>query len=227
MPKLSIIIPAFNEQSTIARILQQVLDVPLPAWDKEIIVINDGSTDGTGTALTAFLSKIIYLENSTNQGKGTAIRLALERVSGDAVIIQDADLEYHPKELPAMISELEISGADIIYGSRNLKPRRRGYRHYVLGVWVLTKLINILYDARLTDVYTGYKLFRTSPLKHLDLSSSGFEIEAELTLKALKNGYQIIEVPIDYFPRSFAQGKKIGIWDWLIGIYTIFKDYLH
>ncbi len=223
MPKLSIIIPAYNEEKTIAVILQQVLAQNILDWQKEIIVINDGSKDKTEAALQSYLGSIKYLKNETNLGKGASIALALNAATGDAVIIQDADLEYHPKEFPIMLAALSDPKVDIVYGSRNLKPKRRGYIHYIIGVWVLTKLTNLLYKGDLTDVYTGYKLFRTPVARALGVESAGFEVEAEMTIKALNRGYLIKEVPIDYFPRSFNEGKKIGLIDWFKGVYAIIK----
>lgn len=221
MKKLSIIVPAFNEEQSIATVLGQVLEQNTLDWQKEIIVINDGSRDRTEEALSAFRDRIVYLKNEQNLGKGASLARAIGAATGDAFIIQDADLEYHPKEFPLMLAALSDPSVDIVYGSRNLKPKRRGYPHYVLGVWVLTKLCNWLYRGDLTDIYTGYKLFRAKAAKSLGIISSGFEVEAELTIKALKRGYIIKEVPIDYFPRSFAQGKKIGFGDWVKGVYTI------
>lgn len=221
MKKLSIIIPAYNEEKTIATILRQVLAQNTLDWEKEIIVINDGSKDKTEEALSPFRDKIVYLKNDINLGKGASLAKALSAATGDAMIIQDADMEYHPKEFPVMLAALADPDVDIVYGSRNLKPKRRGYPHYILGVWVLTKLCKALYGGDLTDVYTGYKLFRTPVARSLGITSSGFEVEAEITIKALKKGYRIREVPIDYFPRSFQEGKKIGFSDWLKGVYTI------
>lgn len=223
MSKLSIIIPAYNEENTIAEILRQVLAQDTLGWQKEIIVVNDGSADKTEQALSPFRGKIIYLKNETNRGKGASIAEALAAATGDAVIIQDADLEYHPKEFPVMLAALSDPAVDIVYGSRNLKPKRRGYPHYVLGVWVLTALANQMYRGDLTDVYTGYKLFRIRAARSLGITSSGFEVEAEITIKALKQGLKIKEVPIDYYPRSFREGKKINLFDFFKGLYTIIR----
>lgn len=223
MPKLSIIIPAFNEEQTIAKVLEEVLQQDISPWEREILVINDGSVDGTENALLPFLGKIRYLKNPRNLGKGASIARAIEEASGDAVIIQDADLEYHPKEFPVMLACLTDPEVHIVYGSRELKPKHRGYPHYVLGVWILTALNNVLHGGNLTDIYTGYKLFRTPVAKSLKIASSGFEVEAEITIKALQNKFKIKEVPIDYFPRSFAEGKKIVLRDWFKGLYTIIK----
>jgi len=226
MPKLSIIIPAFNEEKTIQDVLNKVFAIDIPGWDKEAVVINDGSTDQTEQRLADFRDRIIYLKNDSNLGKGASLRKALDRVTGEAVIIQDADLEYDPADLPALVKVLDNPAVHIVYGSRNLMPGRRGYPHYVLGVWVLTKLLNALYRGKLTDVYTGYKLFRTPVARELEFTSPGFEVEAELTIKALKKNYIIREVAINYYPRSFREGKKIGLADWFKGVYTIIRHRL-
>lgn len=223
MPKLSIIIPAFNEEQTIAKVLEEVLQQDTLDWEKEILVVNDGSVDKTEQVISSFFDKIRYLKNPRNLGKGASIARAIAEASGDAIIIQDADLEYHPKEFPLMLAAFTDPEVHIVYGSRELKPKRRGYLHYVLGVWILTSLTNWLHGGDLTDIYTGYKLFRTPVARSLKIVSSGFEVEAEITIKALKNKFNIKEVPIDYFPRSFAEGKKIGFRDWFRGLYTIIK----
>lgn len=219
--KLSIIVPAYNEEKTIASVLERLVALNLAPWEKEIIVINDGSRDQTQTAVAPFLRNVIYLAHETNRGKGAGIQTALARAAGDAVVIQDADLEYDPAEIQNLLAVYRDNTA--VFGSRNLHPDRTGYPHYVLGVWVLTKLINILYWARLTDAYTCYKLIPTAVMRELNLESLGFEFEAELTCKLLKNYIPIKEIAIRYFPRKFAEGKKIKAKDGLIGIWTILK----
>jgi glycosyltransferase involved in cell wall biosynthesis len=154
-----------------------------------------------------------------------AIQTGLKAVSGQAVIIQDADLEYSPADWPRLLKELK-SDPGAVYGSRNINPKKRGYFHYVLGVWLLTKLNNLLFGSRLTDTYTCYKLFPVQVIKSIPLTSHGFEIEAEITAKILKKGLTIKEVPINYSPRKFSQGKKIRFWDGLLGLWTIIKNWL-
>lgn len=223
---LTIIIPALNEETTIADVLQRTLTQELPAgWEREIIVVNDGSTDRTETALAPHLPRIKYLKHETSQGKGAAIHNALRHANGHAVIIQDADLEYSPSEIPALVMELERRPDHAaVFGSRNLKPQRQGYRHYVWGVAALTAATNLLYGSRLTDTYTCYKLIRADVLKIIPLQSRGFEFEAEITAKLLRVGHKIAEVPIDYSPRSFAEGKKINWKDGARGLWTIVKN---
>jgi len=222
---LSIVIPALNEERTIGPVIEKVMaqDLPEP-WNKEIIVINDGSTDRTEESLRPHLAKIKYIKHPENRGKGAAIRTAIEHASGHAVIIQDADLEYSPDEFPALLAELDsYPDHAAVYGSRNIHPDRQGYTTFVWGVAVLTFVNNLLYGSRLTDTYTCYKLFRTPVLKSIPLASRGFEFEAEITAKLLRHGHKIREIPIRYVPRSFAEGKKIRWQDGVRGLWTIIK----
>ena len=219
---LSVIIPAYNEERTIAAVVERVLAVPLPGWEKEIIVVDDGSRDETRARVRQFLGAIRLLAHEENQGKGAAIRTGIAAASGDAVIIQDADMEYDPADWPAMLVAFEEGEGAVIYGSRELRPDRRGYPHYVAGVKMLTAFNNMLFRSRLTDIYTCYKLFPASLIKALPLTSTGFEFEAEVTGALLRRGVQIREVPIRYAPRSFADGKKIRCRDGVIGIRTLF-----
>lgn len=226
--KLSILIPAFNEEKTITQVITRVNEQIYPGWDKEIIVIDDGSTDGTITKIQETRNKIDNLKLIThkkNQGKGSAIKTGLAAAfdaGADTVIVQDADLEYDPADIKLLLDELD-RGADVVYGSRNLKPERRGYSHYILGSKVMDFLVNLFFGTRLTDVYTCYKLFKTDVLRKIGIQSTGFEMEMELTVKALKMGYQIKEVPIHYYPRKFNEGKKIRAKDGLKGILTLLK----
>lgn len=223
MRRLSIIIPAYNEAKTITDVLARVFEQNYHGWDKEIIVVNDDSSDGTAEKLRPFLNKIKYLKHSRNQGKGAAIRTGVEIMSGDAVIVQDADLEYDPADIQKLLNVLGNRDNLVIYGSRNLNPERRGYSHYVIGSKILDWLVNLFFDERLTDVYTCYKLFPTEIIKKINIESRGFELEMELTVKTLKMGYHIKEVPIHYYPRKFHEGKKIRAKDGLKGVWTLLK----
>ncbi|TSA45923.1 glycosyltransferase family 2 protein, partial [bacterium] len=166
------------------------------------------------------------ISHEKNQGKGAAIQTGLKNATGDAVIIQDADLEYDPNDIKLLILEMQRDpDLAAVYGSRNLKPKRRGYSFFILGVYVLTQLVNILYRSKLTDVYTCYKLIRTPVFKSLGISSSGFEFEMEVTVKMLQRKLAIAEVPISYNPRKFEEGKKIRFLDGLIGLWVLFKNY--
>lgn len=220
--KLSIIIPTFNEQDTILTTLSDIKKIKIPNWQKEIIIINDGSTDKTKEKLyKTKLKNIKNITHSKNLGKGAAIKTGINFATGDAILIQDADLEYSPKEWVKLLRYFNKN--TIIYGSRNLIKKRQGYKHYIFGVWFLTLISNLLFQSRLTDIYTCYKLIPTKLINSLDLKSNGFEIEAEITAKALKQKILIKEVAINYIPRSFSQGKKIRIKDGLKGLFTLLK----
>lgn len=224
---LSIIIPVYNEEKTLSRVLERVNAISIKGYEKEIIVVDDGSTDRTGEILEwrsgQFQLKV--RRHKRNMGKGRAVRTGLTKVTGEVVIIQDADLEYEPGEIKNLL-KIYDKKKTVVYGSRNLKPKRRGYSHYVLGVWILTKVCNILYGAALTDVYTGYKLFPSKWLKEIKLMRDGFEFEAEVTAKLLKRGIEIQEVAISYSPRKFEEGKKIKVRDGIKGLYTLIKERL-
>ena len=221
--KLSILIPAYNEAKTIAEVLEKVLAQNYAGWDKEIIVINDASRDSTAQKVQPFLGQIKYIEHSANQGKGAAIKTGMEVMTGNAVVVQDADLEYDPADIQKLLDALGNRADMVVYGSRNLNPARRGYSHYVIGSKILDGLVNLFFGAKLTDVYTCYKLFPAEIIKKINIESRGFELEMELTVKTLKMGYKIKEVPIHYYPRKFQEGKKIRARDGLKGIWTLLK----
>ncbi len=224
MKKLTIIVPAFNEGKTIEEIITRIERAETPGYEKEIIVIDDGSQDGT-EAILRKLSETPHFKlfrHNANYGKGSAIQTGLEAATGEFVIIQDADLEYDPSEYSAMLSALD--GPKLaIYGSRNLGNTQRGYFLAFFGGKFLTGLTNLLYHSKLTDINTGYKLFETSHLKTLELKSNRFNFCEEVTVKLLKSGIRIKEIPISYSPRTFSEGKKVGIWDGIIGAWTIIK----
>ena len=225
--KLSILIPAYNEEKTIAHVLDKVMAQNYAGWEKEIIVVDDGSIDNSkvkmqNAKLQLKIQNLLLIQHEKNLGKGAAIRTGLGKISGDAVIVQDADLEYDPADIKLLLDELD-HGADVVFGSRELQPERRGYWHDVLGVRFLTWLVNLFFGAKLTDVYTCYKLFRADVIKDINIESRGFELEMELTVKTLRMGFDIKEVPIHYYPRKFSEGKKIRAKDGLKGIWTLLK----
>ena len=225
--KLSVIIPAFNEKGTIKEIVKKVSAAP---FEKEIIVVDDGSTDGTADVLKELEVPATIIFHEANTGKGASIKSALKKVTGDIVIIQDADLEYDPQEFGKLIEPILNGETEVVYGSRNLKTDAGG-RHanpissssFYLGGIFLSKLANFLYGTQITDESTGYKVFKTEVIKNIDLKCRGFAFCAEVTAKLCRKGYRIKEVPISYRPRGFKQGKKIHWYDGLIAVITLLK----
>lgn len=208
---LSIIVPVYNEERTIQKVIKQLLDLKLKGWEKQIIVINDGSTDKTEEKLKKYSSRIIYDKNQLNIGKGRAIKTGLKHASGKVVIIQDADLEYNPKDILELIKHYDSKSSVAVYGSRRLGSKRKGYFFYVLGDSLANFLFSFIFRQSTTDIFTGYKVVKTSLLKKMELKSKGFEVEMEVTKWLIKQGFKIKEVPISYNPRTFTQGKKLGL----------------
>ena len=210
--KLSIIIPAYNEKNTIEEIIKRVKAVNLPDVAKEIIVVDDGSTDGTTQILKEIEKnndEIKVLYHQKNLGKGAAVRTALAKATGDYTIIQDADLEYDPEDYQLMIKPIFKGKAEVVYGSRFTGERRNMLFWHYVGNRFLSLVTNILYNTTLSDMETCYKLFKTDILKSLNLKAKGFEFEPEVTAKTLRKGIKIYEVPISYAGRDFSEGKKI------------------
>ncbi len=225
MKKISIIIPCYNEQATIKEIIRQVEEVSFLNWEKEIIIIDDYSRDDTREILKDYEERIKIIYQNKNGGKGTAVNRGIAESSGDYIIIQDADLEYNPAEIKDMIMALENNKGDVIYGSRNLHyHKREGFIFSRIGAWSITKLVNVLYGVRLTDVWTCYKLF---PKKVKDdFVSGGFEAELLFTTKVLRRGLNISETPISHNPRDKENGKKIRYRDGFKSIYVLLFDKL-
>ncbi len=221
--KLSVIIPAYNEERSIKEIINRVLQANL---EKEIIVIDDGSRDKTKNILDSKFGRhknIKILHHKENKGKGAAIQSGLKYVTGDIVITQDADLEYDPKQYQKLIKPILENKARVVYGSRNLGKNPRSYSRYYWGGKLLSWLTNLLYGSHITDESTGYKVFKTEILKNLSLKEQGFGFCPEVTAKILKKGYKILEVSISYQPRSFREGKKISWKDGLLAIFLLIK----
>ncbi|MBI2053701.1 MAG: glycosyltransferase family 2 protein [Candidatus Sungbacteria bacterium] len=226
--KISIIVPVYNEEKTLADVIRALHDADTCGWQKEIIIVDDGSRDASRHVLqeSPYADDLTVIVHDVNQGKGAAIRTGLAAASGDAVLIQDADMEYDPADIAGLLMAYDRHGGGaVIYGSREMVPVRKGYPHYVLGVRALTMLANISFGSSLTDIYTGYKLFPAAVMKAMPITSAGFEFEAEVTARLLGAGIAIVEVPIRYNPRSFQEGKKIGALDGLRGIATIFSHW--
>jgi glycosyltransferase involved in cell wall biosynthesis len=199
--------PVYNERTTVEEIIRRVLAVPMRI---QLIVVDDGSTDGSGGILDRLQGELGFtLLRQANAGKGAALRRGFEAVSGDLVIIQDADLEYSPEEYPDLIELICKGHADVVFGSRFLGRHRVFMFTHYLGNRVVTLATNILYNTMLTDMETCYKVMRTQVLRSFTLDSKGFGIEPELTAKIFKRGYRVYEVPITYAGRGYDEGKKI------------------
>lgn len=227
---LSIIIPAYNEEKTIAELLQRVLDADLgEGIDRELIVVNDCSTDSTGRIVQSFIAAhpqapITYLVHDRNQGKGMAVRTGIQAVTGDYVVMQDADLELDPNDFARMLPHLLSGQYQVVYGSRFLaEENSHTYFSYQLGGKFLSVMTNLLYDQRITDEPTCYKMFDAGLLKSIPLDCKGFEFCPEVTAKVSRLGYKIKEVPIRYYPRSIEEGKKLRLRDGLKAIGTLLK----
>jgi len=227
--RLSIIICAYNERRTVLEAIQQAHAVDLGSgWEKEIIVVDNFSTDGTRELLQGLhLLDVQVVFHPRNLGKGTSVRTAIAHCVGDYAIIQDADLEYDPAEYPLFLARAAQDHPAAVYGSRTLGGRAvYKYVTNYLGVRLLTGLTNLLYGTHLTDVATASKMVRVDVLKSLNLTGAGFDLDFELTDKILRAGYQIVEIPITYRPRTIAEGKKIRPWDGLWALRVIVRDRL-
>jgi glycosyltransferase involved in cell wall biosynthesis len=219
--KLSILIPVYNERATILEIIKRVQAAP---FEKEIIAVDDGSTDGTRELLPQLEKDgVIVLRHDKNQGKGAAIRTALTRATGDIIIIQDADMEYDPRDYVQLVQPIVEGRVKVVYGSRFLGSRMAMFFWHMIANKMLTLMTNVLYDAILSDMETGYKAFRADVIKSIPLRSRRFDFEPEITAKVLKRGNRIYEVPISYYGREYSEGKKIGMRDGFVAIWTLLK----
>jgi glycosyltransferase involved in cell wall biosynthesis len=221
-PLLSVVMPVYNEKDTIESIIPRVLAVPIRT---ELIVVDDGSTDGTRDLLTALTQKYPFklIFQPKNGGKGAALRRGFQEVSGDLVVIQDADLEYSPEEFPDLIELICQGRADVVYGSRFIGRHRVFMFTHNAGNRLLTLITNILYNTMLTDMETCYKVMRTEVLRAFTLDSNGFGIEPELTAKIFKRNYRVYEVPITYDGRGYEEGKKITWRDGVVALWVLIK----
>jgi glycosyltransferase involved in cell wall biosynthesis len=223
--RLSIIMPVYNEQDTLREILTQVRAVALPDVEKEILVVDDGSADGSREILAdeAKAGDLRVFYHPQNRGKGSAVRTAIEEATGDILLIQDADLEYDPRDYPTLIQPIIEGRVAVVYGSRFLGPRKAMLFWHMLGNKFLTLTTNILYNTILSDMETCYKCFRADVIKDIPLRSRRFEFEPEITAKVLKRGHRIFEVPITYYGREYHEGKKITWRDAPLAFWTLIK----
>ncbi len=222
--RLSVIIPVFNERATVLEVLDRVAAIDMEA---EVIVVDDGSTDGTRELLAerarATDPMITLVEHASNRGKGAALTTGVRRATGEYVIAQDADLEYDPADYAKLLAVVDARRATAVYGSRFGGPRPRMSLRHVVGNRLLTGFTNLLYGSSLTDMETCYKLVRRSLFEELGITCNRFDVEPEITAKLLKTGVTIHEVPISYTGRSFAEGKKISWVDFVSAVWTLVR----
>lgn len=224
--KISVVVPVYNERGTFAEIIRQIQAVDL---EKEIIVVDDCSTDGTADIIREMVQavEVKAVFHKRNMGKGAAVRSGLAEVTGDVIIIQDADLEYDPREYPQLLKPILEGKAEVVYGSRFIGPHKAMYFWHSLGNNFLTLLTNVLFDSTLTDMETCYKVFTARVGCSFKLRSNRWGFDPEITAKILKRGNRIYEVPISYNGREFWEGKKISWRDGLVVLATLLRYRLH
>ena len=219
--KLSVIIPVYNEKATLPQLLDLIDSQP---FEKEIIIIDDCSTDGTREYISNLKqAHLIKLFHEKNMGKGAALRSAQSHIKGDIVIIQDADLEYQPEDYAALIKPIQNGGAEVVYGTRFLGPHRVFYFWHYFGNKILSLLTNLLYNTILTDMECGYKVFQADVFKNITIRSNKFDVEPEVTAKIFKQKLKVVEVPITYYGRNYDEGKKISWYDFFPAVWALIK----
>ena len=221
--RLSVIVPVFNERNTVAEIVRQMRAVDLPI-EREIVIVDDGSDDGTRAVLAQLADSTVHvILHEHNRGKGAAIRTGLAQVTGDLVLIQDADLEYSPEDWPKLLAPIFSGRARVVYGSRFTGERRNMLFLHWVGNRFLSLVTNVLYNTTLSDMETCYKLFDRDLIRDIRLRSDRFDFEPEITAKLLRRGVRIYEVPISYTGREFDEGKKITWRDGMVALWTLVK----
>ncbi|MGL4463645.1 MAG: glycosyltransferase family 2 protein [Planctomycetia bacterium] len=225
--KLTVVIPCYNEEKTLGEVLDRVLTAPPADVDREIVVVDDGSTDDGAAVAQRYVARhpgVVHLIRlPKNKGKGAALRAGFQSATGDVVLVQDADLEYDPGDYPRLLAPFADPAVNVVFGSRILGSSNRSYSRYYWGGRLVTWVTNLLYGSRLTDEPTGYKVVRRSLLARLPLECDGFEFCPELTALLLRRGETIHETPIQYRPRSFADGKKINWRDGVVALWTLWR----
>ncbi|OGY47276.1 MAG: glycosyl transferase [Candidatus Buchananbacteria bacterium RIFCSPHIGHO2_02_FULL_38_8] len=223
MTKISIVVPVYNEKNYIRQVLDRLEKVSFSSLDKEIIIVDDGSTDGTKEILESFEDSFKVIYHNKNCGKGAALKTGFKNSSGEIIVIQDADLEYNPSEIKDLIQSIVKGEVSVVYGSRMNGNNPIGHRRYYLGNLLISWVTNLLYGSKLSDVETCYKVFDRKVLDKINLEQNDFGFEAEFTAKVLKNHFSIREIPISYSPRNFTEGKKINWYDGLKAIFLLIK----
>ena len=222
--RVAFIVPAYNEAATITDVLDRVEELGI---DRQIVVVDDGSTDGTGDLVDAWREgrEGVHVVRQPNRGKGAAIRAAIPLLDADIVVIQDADMEYDPVDVPGLIEPIVRGAADVVFGSRlrGGRPQRAYMFWHLVGNRMLSLLTNVLFNTTISDMETGYKAFRVEVLRSLDLRESDFAIEPEITAKVCRRGLRIYELPIAYYGRTYAEGKKITWRDGFKAIWVLLR----
>lgn len=221
MKTLTIVIPVYNEEASIGEVIKAVINQKLPGWKKQIIVVNDGSTDSTSKVVGQVKGKVQLINLPFNQGKGAALKIGFSKATGDLILIQDADFEYSPNDYPQLLKPFDNPRVQVVYGSRFLGAHLSTMFVYEIGNKFVTFVTNLLYNTNITDMETGFKVFRKDVVQELTLTRKRFDVEPEITAKVLRRGFQIYEVPISYYGRKFEEGKKLTWRDGVAALWTL------